>query len=74
MEKINGIIKDGRVYELSEGGCFKCEFFNNTLVGSCPVKELCTIMPYPEEGKDNCFRYSPELTERLNNPDLLNGK
>lgn len=68
MEKINGIIKDGRVYELSDGGCFKCDFFNNTLVGSCPVKELCTTMPYPDAEKDNCFRYSPSLTERLNNP------
>ena len=68
MEKINGIIKDGRVYELSEGGCFKCEFFTNRFDDACPVKELCTIMPYPEEGKDNCFRYSPYLTERLNNP------
>lgn len=65
MEKINGIIIDGEVYTLSEGGCFKCDFFRNTLIGSCPVKEICTIMPYPNAEKDNCFRFSPELTEKL---------
>lgn len=62
MEKINGIIIEDKAYKLSEGGCFKCDFFRNTLTGSCPVKEICTIIPYPNEEKDNCFRYSPEKT------------
>lgn len=61
---LNGIIIDGKVYKLSEGGCLKCDFFHSTVM-PCPVNEICTTMPYPEAEKDNCFRFSPELTEKL---------
>lgn len=65
MEKINGICIDGKFYELSEGGCFKCAFFHNALIPlSC--QELCAQFPYPNPEKDNCFRYSPKLTDKLN--------
>lgn len=61
---LNGIILEGKVYKLSEGGCLKCNFFNNTVM-PCLVNEICTTMPYPNAEKDNCFRFSPELTEKL---------
>lgn len=66
MEKINGIIIDGKVYEEIKGECTKhCPFWSD---------KLCQdILPYCTANK--CyFRYSPELTERMNNPDLLNCK
>lgn len=66
MNNLNGLIINGKVYTLSEGGCLKCDFFRNSLLGSCHVKEICTTMPYPNAEKDNCFRYSQELTDKLN--------
>lgn len=64
MNNLYGLIIDGKVYELTEGSCFKCDFFGNG-IERCPVKETCTALPYPTEEKDNCFRYSPELTDKL---------
>lgn len=69
-EEIYGIIKDGKVYELAEGGCLKCDFFNSTVM-PCPIKELCTTMPYPNAEKDNCFRFSQELTDKLNGKRII---
>ena len=66
--EINGIILNGKVFEVSEGGCFHCAFGYDLLKedsGSCPVKEICEIFPYPNEEKDNRFRFSPELTDKL---------
>lgn len=63
---LNGIIIEGKVYKLSEGGCYVCHFFRSALTGVCPVKELCTTMPYPNEEKENCFRFSQELTDKIN--------
>lgn len=66
--EINGIILKGKVFEVSEGGCFKCAFGYDLLnkdCDTCRVKEICEIMPYPNPEKDNCFRFSPELTDKL---------
>lgn len=67
MREINGIILKGKVFEVSEGGCFECAFGYDLLKSnsSCFVKEICEIMPYPNPEKDNCFRFSPELTDKL---------
>ena len=64
MNNLYGLIINGKVYKLSEGGCLKCDFFRSTVM-PCPVKEICTTMPYPNAEKDNCFRFSQELTEKL---------
>ena len=59
MEKINGIVIDGKFYEEIKGECTKhCPFWSD---------KLCQdILPYCTANK--CyFRYSPELTERMNN-------
>lgn len=59
---MNGIIINGKVYELAPGGCFKC-----SLVSICKVgEEFCNGFPYPDPEKDNCFRYSQPLTDKLN--------
>lgn len=67
--EINGIIIKGKVFEITERGCFHCVFGHDLLKedsGSCPVKEICEIFPYPNEEKDNCFRFSQELTDKIN--------
>lgn len=64
MEKINGIIIEGKVYEaVKDGICKDCAFDSGPLSHYCPhlVAGLC-------EEHYCIFRYSPELTERLNNP------
>lgn len=68
MEKINGIIIEGKVFEIAARGCFACAFGYELLKdnGTCPVKEICEIFPYPNEEKDNCFRFSQELTDKIN--------
>lgn len=68
MEKLNGIIIDGKVYEIAERGCFHCAFGYNLLTDEkgCPVKEICSIFPCPNPEKDNCFRFSQILTDKLN--------
>lgn len=66
MEKINGIIKDGAVYVESRGHSENCD-----LRKSCMLDEerldanYCQIFVL---GSGENFRYSPSLTERLNNP------
>lgn len=63
--EINGIIIEGKVYEVSDGGCFKCTFFHNAIIPlSC--EEICGKFPCPNPEKDNCFRYSQTLTDKLN--------
>lgn len=74
MEKINGIIKDGKVYEAVEidevTPCEYCDFWEECSNSASNIEPICS-----EFIGDSCiFRYSPSLTERLNNPDLLNGK
>lgn len=71
MEKINGIIINGKIYEAvkfkahEHSGCRNCCFYIEH--GCSAPKLLCRVF---EGGTTNnyIFRYSPELTERLNNP------
>lgn len=71
MEKINGIIIDGKIYEAVEykahehSGCRNCCFYIQH--GCSAPKLLCRVFEADTTNK-YIFRYSPELTERLNNP------
>ena len=62
MEKLNAIVVDGKVYELSSGDCFKCSLVRKCENGA----EFCISFPCPDPEKDNCFRYSQSLTDKLN--------
>lgn len=69
MEKINGIIRDGRVYvaDPEYSHCKDC-----ALGGFCNKIELrydfhLCVIHGATQVNDFGFRYSPELTERLNN-------
>lgn len=77
MEKINGIIISGKVYELVPTR------EDQRCADSCALNELCSTK-LARRGHQPCliydtpdnthkywehhFRYSPSLTERLNNP------
>lgn len=69
MEKINGIIINGKIYEAvkfkahEHSGCRNCCFYIEH--GCSAPKLLCRVF---EGGTTNkyIFRYSPELTERIN--------
>lgn len=67
MEKINGIIIEGKVYKAVRGECKDCD-----LQEQCADKDLfndlCNYFEEYKIGNVRIFRYSPELTERLNNP------
>lgn len=66
MEKINGIIISGKVYEVANSGktspCMQCVLHNE-----------CDKFDYEHHTKDFCiknlgdlhFRFSPELTDKL---------
>lgn len=75
MEKINGIIIDGKVYEVVKydgtSPCMDC-----ALTHECVrLEEAHKSTQFCGDYLEGCiFRYSPSLTERLNNPDLLNNK
>lgn len=60
MEKINGIIIEGKVYkaiqEQAKGSCLGCDFFPKR--PNCGINGFCR--------KLHCiFRFSPELTDKL---------
>ncbi len=59
MEKINGMILDGKIYEAIKGECGKqCSFYNDGYL--CQIfREFCKT-------EDCYFRYSPELTDKIN--------
>lgn len=59
MEKINGIIINGKVYEIEPGCqiCHQCALYGS-ICGHC-----CNMF-----GGGAILRYSHELTEKLNNP------
>lgn len=61
MEKINGIIIDGKAYEAKETdgqSCLKCDLIEED--GGCHCRDYCFNL-----GRCNIFRYSPELTDKL---------
>lgn len=59
MEKINGIIVDGRFYQaIAATTCEQCAFDNDKL--NCDLfSDFCNY-------HDCAFRYSPELTDKIN--------
>ncbi len=60
MEKINGIVLSGKVYipeHIFGQDCDECALDREN------CRAICTGF-----GVDAIFRYSPSLTERLNNP------
>lgn len=62
MEKINGIILDGKIYiatEDSKDYCLGCDIVADENM-NCPCMDYCRSIGYC-----NVFRYSPGLTERL---------
>lgn len=69
MEKINGIIRDGKVYTLTERRGWDCYSFDCDLYGYCH-KDDASFRDRPCQiyDENTAFRYSLELTERLNNP------
>ena len=70
MEKINGIILSGKVYEYFE------TFHRLNECDACDLRKECDVLFEDIERtycsqfhnlNHYCFRYSPSLTERLNN-------
>lgn len=62
MKRINGIIADGKIYaaeETDEHSCLKCDLIEED--SKCAHSRFCIRL-----GADNIFRYSPELTDKLN--------
>ncbi len=74
MEKINGIRVGRKFYKVVKSNV------PNRDCSVCDLQEKCGWLQGVMDiciqaiGLGNIFRYSPSLTERLNNPDLLNGK
>lgn len=67
MEKINGIIVSGKVYEVANSG-------KTSPCMQCALLDECEELESEHHAVDFCmkflggdhFRYSPELTEKLN--------
>lgn len=66
MNGLNGIIKDGRIYVATEdnthsclNSCLECDLIGEW--GECPCRDFCF-----EQGRDNIFCFSQELTDKLN--------
>ncbi len=75
MEKINGIVLFGKFYEIVEGNeCKDCAFYDQCQECPTATESGCDFFSGYVRFANRIFRYSPSLTERLNNPDLLNGK
>lgn len=75
MEKINGIIISGKVYEAVRydgiSPCMDCRFFHEC----CRLEESYKTTQFCGDFLGGCnFRYSPSLTERLNNPKTKNNE
>lgn len=62
MEKINGIIADGKIYaaeETNEHSCLKCDLIEED--EGCPCRDYYFYL-----GRNNIFRYYQELTDKIN--------
>lgn len=66
MEKINGVIIKGKVYEvvecIEESPCDFCDLQKECFLGDYNVEILCSSII----GYDTTFRYSQELTDKIN--------
>ena len=58
-----GILWEGKFYELSERGCAHCDLYKNACYDGI---ELCDGFPFPNPEKDHCFRFSQEITDKIN--------
>lgn len=60
----SGILLGGRFYQLSPGSCKNCH-----LAQICDYKQasFCQGFPFPDPTDGRCFRYSQELTDKINN-------
>lgn len=67
MEKINGIIISGKVYKAVRGECKDCDL-QERCKDSNLFYDLCNYFEDYDIDNVCIFRYSPSLTERLNNP------
>ena len=67
MEKINGIIREGKVYKAVRGECKDCDL-QKQCADKALFNDLCNYFEEYKIGNARIFRYSPELTERLNSP------
>ena len=65
MEKVNGIIISGKVYKAVKGECKDCDL-QERCKDSNLFYDLCNY--FEDYGNVCIFRYSPSLTEKLNNP------
>ena len=63
MEKINGIIYDGKIYESVKGKCENCDldYYCNLFT---VANSVSPCVAFGDETK--IFRFSPKLTDRLN--------
>lgn len=62
MNGLNGIIIDGKIYVATEdnkSSCLKCDLIGER--GECPCRDFCF-----GQGRCNIFRYSQELTDKIN--------
>lgn len=62
MEKINGIIYDGKVFVTTKDAnrsCLKCDLIEED--GRCVCPKFCAQL-----GVETIFRYSQELTDKIN--------
>ena len=62
LEKNNGICIDGKFYVATKpekSSCLECNILMDD--GSCLCRDYCFYL-----GRCNIFRYSPELTEKIN--------
>ena len=66
MEKINGICIDGKFYKAVKGECKVCDLYEQCKEDIL-FNNLCNFFEGYEICKTYIFRYSPELTGRLNN-------
>lgn len=69
MEKINGIIIAGKVYTAEEQYiqiCCECDLYNQCMSFSGDKLHDSLLSLCLACGKENIFRYSPELTDKIN--------
>lgn len=68
MEKINGIIIDGKVYEAVPKGsyhCSDCDLYKQCKRYSHVLTDACTNLMFVFE-ENIIFRYSQPLTDKIN--------
>lgn len=68
MEEINGIIISGKVYKAEEQDiqvCCECDLYHQCMSFSGVKLHDSLLLLCQAFGKENIFRYSPELTEKL---------